>query len=619
MSTIISLPGGIAVDPSQFGAKGDGVTDDSSAIQRALDAASLTGGTVALVGSKTYVVTAAPLRVPAGVTLDGNGALIDCTAMAAATALAQVFGVRVEGTIGSSTPLTSSNAIGDKSISVSTNGLVAGDIILVSSAEVHPVGAVGNSNRKGELHRIRSIDSGSALTISDGLFLAYDYTQSAIVQKITPATDVTVRNLRVKMGGVGKAHNGFLMQYAVECQLIDCSVDGGEDSGVRLQYCFGGGVTGGDFRNATSPAAGGGAVTGDTGYGVIAGTGSRNVTIEGGSFRNNKHSVAGGGTHPALLVVVRNNNVDGSRTVPSTNYDIECHEDCMYWTFRGNKITGSLDAGGSGGLMVRGQYCVVDANLIVNAQQYGIYIHSFDTNANGLQSCKVSNNVVVGARLSGIYSSGSTGTPNFDIEVIGNTVLNCGGEGIVCASTRRGSICDNTIRNLTVSGTSAIRLIGTSGDKITDLVIANNRADTINTYGLNAAYAEHITVIGMVAKGLGNAGANYTNCASVSHIGGDLQTTGATVHGIRIVDCTKMLVSGVTGDGGGSATTSNGVSISGTSSDITVNGCLFARYQYPVRATGTVDYISVIGVNGRNCTVANDIAAASHSATAGNL
>jgi hypothetical protein len=52
-----------------YGAKGDGSTDDTAAIQRALDAAGTAGGTVEVPGGK-YMI-AGSLHVPPGVTLQG--------------------------------------------------------------------------------------------------------------------------------------------------------------------------------------------------------------------------------------------------------------------------------------------------------------------------------------------------------------------------------------------------------------------------------------------------------------------------------------------------------------------------------------------------------------------
>lgn len=59
-----------SVDPAKYGAKGDGVHDDTAAIQKALDAAAKTHGTVML-GNGRFLLTDS-LRVADGVTLHGE-------------------------------------------------------------------------------------------------------------------------------------------------------------------------------------------------------------------------------------------------------------------------------------------------------------------------------------------------------------------------------------------------------------------------------------------------------------------------------------------------------------------------------------------------------------------
>jgi hypothetical protein len=65
--------GGQVFNAKAYGAKGDGVTDDTAAIQAAIDAAKLVGGGV-LFSPGTYLVTS--LNVPPAITLHGNGATL---------------------------------------------------------------------------------------------------------------------------------------------------------------------------------------------------------------------------------------------------------------------------------------------------------------------------------------------------------------------------------------------------------------------------------------------------------------------------------------------------------------------------------------------------------------
>ena len=67
---IADVPKSVSVTP--FGAKGDGVTDDTAAIQKALDSLASTGGIVNLPAGR-YLISA-EIKVPGGATLLGEGA-----------------------------------------------------------------------------------------------------------------------------------------------------------------------------------------------------------------------------------------------------------------------------------------------------------------------------------------------------------------------------------------------------------------------------------------------------------------------------------------------------------------------------------------------------------------
>lgn len=61
----------MSVNPSAFGAVGDGVTNDRAALQAALNSVAAKGGTVQLEDDKVYLVDGRSLEIPRGVTLKG--------------------------------------------------------------------------------------------------------------------------------------------------------------------------------------------------------------------------------------------------------------------------------------------------------------------------------------------------------------------------------------------------------------------------------------------------------------------------------------------------------------------------------------------------------------------
>lgn len=81
----------ISVDPAQYGAVGDGIADDATALAHAFAAAAALRAPVVLRSSKTYLVSV-ELPLPAGLTIVGNGAAIK------AKAGARIAGALLRGT-----------------------------------------------------------------------------------------------------------------------------------------------------------------------------------------------------------------------------------------------------------------------------------------------------------------------------------------------------------------------------------------------------------------------------------------------------------------------------------------------------------------------------------------
>lgn len=606
---------------SEFNAKGDGVTDDTAAIQAAVAfLESSGGGYLHFEPGRTYKITDTVEITGSHIRLVGHGAKIDATSLPIAVEYNTVCAFRVKGMIDETgTAITGDVAAGDKQINVaSTTGLAAGDLIFLRSADQEwPPGVVTDpgESRRGALHFIRSIDSGTSLTLSDGAFFDYLVSGNATVKKVTPVENVILEDLAITAGGADTAHCGVLLFHAVDCWLMNVRVDGGEDANCRFNACMNGGVNGGEFRDATSPDAGSSGVTVTTGYGVHLAHGSRNLEVTRARFRNCRHAVTGGGDTSVVFCIVEDNHVMGSR-FPTPEYDLECHEECSWWTFRGNKISGSLDSNGSGGIMVRGQNCVVEGNHVANARQYGILVQNFEENPNGIDGVKIVNNVIDGSRLHGINIAGSTVSPIKNVDIRGNTIRNIdgNGDGIRLSVTRGGVLSDNTILNAPATS-SGIRLIGSStqDDFCADITLSANRVDSVGNFGYRLQFANRIAVSDPYISNVVNGGIIYDTCVDVAQNGGYISAPSGTVSPVQISACARVTINGGVLEAGGTPSTNSGVSIFGGTVDASVIGTIVNNCNRPISATGSSDWIMSIGVNGRNCTNASDLTGAANN------
>jgi hypothetical protein len=234
------------LDPMSFGAKGDGATDDTTAIQAAIDAMSAIGGGDVYLPPSVYR-TKTPLRMRTGVTVCGGGAKTilfhdpDVGGDASEHAAVQWCGVYTDypliKPINDDHPPTLIIMLpgneGDLTITCATpgdfNSIAAEDWIQISEGEpgAHPA---GKWNIKLQFVRVMS-RAGDTLTLDRALEWTFDGTSSGAaiigVIRIAPVVDAWIRNLTVRTG-VNAAFTvigGLVCGGGIEQCIIDSYVD----------------------------------------------------------------------------------------------------------------------------------------------------------------------------------------------------------------------------------------------------------------------------------------------------------------------------------------------------------------------------------------------------------
>lgn len=445
------------VSVKDFGAVGDGVTDDTTAIQTAFNS----GAKVLLINSGEYKITS-QLNISNNINVICEpGVILNGTFIPASTVIGEQVVVRAAGTTETAVLLTSN--ITEESSTVvlsSTATFAAKDYIFLSSTAKFSAGWPGN-NYQGWITSVESIDSGTNMTVSTNAFAALNTADTAKAEKINP---ITIRWYGGKIlgGGLNKGHSGLVVRYGVDCTVENLEVDGCENVGVAFSRCFNSHAKKLSIKNCISTPA-----LGNSGWGMLLGNGTMYSSCSNSYFERCRHSISGEGTYPTRFVdILHNHSVDAG--IGTRNFT--CEDYCYYWKFDANATIG-----GVGGFFIRGSFINVTNNFIRNSSLEAISVFSLGVLTDGMNNFVIDGNVIDQAQI-GIRILKNTNVVPKNVVISNNTMDNCELEGILCTYAENVTIVGNTINDVT-DGTgldgNGIRVSNNSRIIISDNVIGN--------------------------------------------------------------------------------------------------------------------------------------------------
>lgn len=455
------------VNVRHYGAKGDGVTDDTAAIQAAIDAANTAGGGTVYFPTGIFRITVA-LELKSNVYLDfAPGSIIDMTGVSLQGSYR--YGIRAIGTVGDSIVLTSDAIKGQYSFNIaSTSGLNVGDYIQLATQGVnfYPYGQAGYNIDRGEIKRIRSI-SGNTITTEEALYDTYTVANGAFVKKVNFIENIAIRGARIIGDAAPDSQEmGIYLQYVNGFTINDCELENQDLYQIGLVSCIRGSVINNRLRQSFYDG-----VTGTIFYAIAVASCCQWLRIIGNHAERTRHCVVttafttGQGLwgKPRFIIVEGNVAKDMMGGGAGRSWAYEHHGVGDTIIFANNTADGCY-----GGFNIEGGGVIIANNVIRNWYKVGI---SVDNEAVELH----------------------------DVQIIGNQIADRTTEGGGSATAR------------------PIEIFLQDGDTVRNLCIENNVIEhdlTVNMgIMINASVpinAENCVIEGNVIRNVNaNVGSNY--------------------------------------------------------------------------------------------------------------
>lgn len=386
-----------------YGAKGDGVTDDTAAINSAATAARLAGGSL-LFDRKKYLTTA-PLIFD-NLHVKANDAIILATNT---NSPAEPTAIKVSGSITSYYSLIADCFKSESVVKVSpadlaTLALEKGDLIKIISSSLFAPTA-GEGVFQGEIQKVYSVDAATGeIKLYNYLEDTYLIINNARIAKVTASGFVTEGALNIYQDG-SSFSTGMEIQYTENVRFK-----------VNIVNAFNIGLNLGNSYAADVEVSVYGSEKSGTGYGVIISNCTMYSRITG-MAQSSRHCITGGGDSSALPrahgvswgnIVY---NFIGSDKFSSTVFDT--HASCGSLTF--DNCTAINGTTHTGVLVQATAFKCESRNIsIKNSEAKGPFVSFFTCTSVDAKNITIQNSSYNGA-ASGIVISSTTATESLYI------------------------------------------------------------------------------------------------------------------------------------------------------------------------------------------------------------
>ena len=221
--------------PEQFGAKGDGITDDTKAIQKAIDSLSNSAGTLYLTAGKVYRTTD---------TIKSNS---DINIVSTDSNLKSTIFLdsidRTKPVLDFTGTVKYTQSIKNKELNAQdtvielqhSNEIDINDLLLIESNQPwYYDSRIGNGDlHKGELHRIRGITESSGILLDHPIWGHYSKNEKIKVSIIKPIIS-TIKGIIIERPQSSNNTIGIKLKYCMDCTIENVEVKNSTNIGIFL-------------------------------------------------------------------------------------------------------------------------------------------------------------------------------------------------------------------------------------------------------------------------------------------------------------------------------------------------------------------------------------------------
>lgn len=467
------------VKDTTYGAIGNGIANDSTAIQSAIDACTAAGGGTAYAPPGTYLINTA-LALKSNVKLLGAG---PGTVFQKADGNSGTATIQASGTLGTTVALTGTPTYGSISVTAATNPatLVRGDFVLIRDTQYTNT----TFGRNQELNRVVGV-SGSGpftYTLANRLLGTYLTGSSAEMLKLTPVNSARVESLKITVPGnapttVVQHGGGIYFDLGYDCYVRDVDIAGAyEMPAIRMDRSAHIIVFGCDIRDGQDITNGSG-----YGYGIGVGESSHDVII----------------THSYMENIRENDFTNNARNCIFSNNDVrttQIHAISTHGAGGGRMVIANNNIHGStaNGVTLHNNTLGIDTDILVTGnyfEDYGNYAISIGANAapGSLLAVNIVGNYFGACRGTGDGYQVGVGNVVQQVTIRSNTFDNTNGASLNAGLLINNNSTATAIVDTVVEGNDFRNITGMGIylGKATRTIIRNNHFTAVSSYNIDS-------------------------------------------------------------------------------------------------------------------------------------